>query len=158
MDDTTTDWKLPWTGGCRCDRVRFRVTTPPLITMACHCRGCQRMSASAFSLSLLMLSAGFELTAGEPVIGGLHGPNRHFHCPHCKSWMFGRPDGMDHLVVIRPTMLDDHAWFAPFIETATAEKLPWVTTPAKHSFPDLPPPEQYGPLMADFAARGPRPA
>ncbi|MCY1010809.1 GFA family protein [Nannocystis pusilla] len=151
------DWKLPWTGGCRCDRVRFRVTTPPLVTMACHCRGCQRMTASAFSLSLLMLSEGFALTAGEPAIGGLHGPNRHFHCPHCKSWLFTRPDGMDHLVVVRPTMLDDHAWFVPFIETATSEKLPWASTPAKHSFPDLPPPEQYGPLMQEFAARGPRP-
>lgn len=151
------DWKLPWTGGCRCDRVRFRVTTPPLVTMACHCRGCQRMTASAFSLSLLMLSEGFALTAGEPAIGGLHGPNRHFHCPHCKSWLFTRPDGMDHLVMVRPTMLDDHAWFVPFIETATAEKLPWASTPAKHSFPDLPPPEQYGPLMQEFAARGPRP-
>ncbi|MFZ6179990.1 GFA family protein [Nannocystis pusilla] len=151
------DWKLPWTGGCRCDRVRFRLTTPPLVTMACHCRGCQRMTASAFSLSLLMLSEGFALTAGEPAIGGLHGPNRHFHCPHCKSWLFTRPDGMDHLVMVRPTMLDDHAWFVPFIETATAEKLPWASTPAKHSFPDLPPPEQYGPLMQEFAARGPRP-
>ncbi|WP_434420905.1 GFA family protein [Nannocystis pusilla] len=152
------DWKLPWTGGCRCDRVRFRVTTPPLVTMACHCLGCQRMTAGPFSLSLLMLSEGFALTAGEPVIGGLHGPNRHFYCPHCKSWMFTRPDGMDHLVMVRPTMLDDHAWFVPFIETATAEKLPWASTPAKHSFPDLPPPEQYGPLMQEFAARGPRPA
>ncbi|MDC0718351.1 GFA family protein [Nannocystis bainbridge] len=151
------EWKLPWTGGCRCDRVRFRVTTPPLVTSACHCRGCQRMTAGPFSMSLMLLSEGFTLTSGEPAIGGLHGPSRHFYCPHCKSWMFTRPDGMDHLVMIRATMLDDHAWFVPFMETATSEKLPWVTTPAKHSFPDLPPPEQYGPLMQDFAARGPRP-
>jgi len=26
------DWKPPWGGGCRCGRVRFKVTQPPLLT------------------------------------------------------------------------------------------------------------------------------
>src|SRR3546814_16148897 len=47
-----TDWKLPWDGGCRCGRTRFRVSAPPLLAEACHCTGCQRMTASAYSLSL----------------------------------------------------------------------------------------------------------
>jgi hypothetical protein len=153
-----TDWKLPWAGGCRCDRVRLRISAPPIVTMACHCAGCQRMSASAFSLSILVPSVGFEVTAGEPVIGGLHGASRHFHCPHCKSWMFTRPDGLDELVNVRATMLDDHAWFAPFVETCTSEGLPWAKTGAPHSFPNIPPNEAFPPLMAEFAAKGPRPA
>ena len=33
-------------GGCRCGQVRFRIDGGPLITMACHCTGCQRMTAS----------------------------------------------------------------------------------------------------------------
>lgn len=152
------DWNLPWDGGCRCDRVRIRVTTAPLVTMACHCTGCQRMTASAFSLSVLLLAAGFAVTAGEPVIGGLHGEHRHYYCPHCKSWVFTRPHGLDHLVMVRATMFDDHAWFVPFIETSTADKLPWASTPATYSFPGNPPPEHYGPIMQDFAVRGPRPA
>ncbi|MCI3133203.1 GFA family protein [Phenylobacterium aquaticum] len=82
---------LPLAGGCRCGQVRFEISAPPLITMACHCRGCQRMTASAFSLSVLVPAAGFTVTAGEPVIGGLHGSPKHFHCPHCMSWMFTRP-------------------------------------------------------------------
>ena len=31
------DRKLPREGGCRCGQVRFKVTAPPLLTMACHC-------------------------------------------------------------------------------------------------------------------------
>ncbi len=27
--------------------MRFQITAPPLLTMACHCTGCQRMTASA---------------------------------------------------------------------------------------------------------------
>jgi hypothetical protein len=154
----TTDWKLPWNAGCRCDRVRMRVTAPPLLTMACHCAGCQRMTASAFSLSVALPASGFEIVQGEPVIGGLHGASRHYHCPHCKSWLFTRPEGLDDLVNLRATMLDDHAWFVPFVETCTAEGYAWARTGAQHSFPNLPAPEAFGPLVAEFAARGARPA
>jgi hypothetical protein len=77
------------------------------------------MSASAFSLTLAIPSEGFDVTAGKPVIGGAHGPTRHFFCPHCMSWMFTRPEGMDEFVNLRPSMLDDHNWFVPFIEVWT---------------------------------------
>lgn len=157
QDHADNEWRLPWDGGCRCGQVRFRVTTAPLITMACHCSGCQVMSASAFSLSALLLADGFTVTAGEPVIGGLHGKDRHFFCPHCKTWMFTRPGEIDHLVNLRPTLLDEHAWVAPFIDTYTREKLAWATTAAAHQFETFPPMEAYPELMADFAARGARP-
>ena len=149
-----TDWKLPWRGGCRCDRVRIVVSAPPLLTLACHCVGCQRMSASAYSLSVAVPAAGFAVERGEPVIGGLHGASRHYHCPHCKSWMFTRPEGLDDLVNVRATMLDDHAWFTPFVETWTAEGFAWARTGAPHSFATMPPAEAFGPLVAAFAARG----
>ena len=41
------------TGSCRCGKVGISVTGAPMLTMACHCSGCQRMTASAFSLSSL---------------------------------------------------------------------------------------------------------
>ena len=99
------DWKLPRDGGCRCGQVRLRVSAAPLVTMACHCTGCQRMSASAFSLSAAIPSNGFAVVQGEPVLGGLRGPEAHHHfCPHCMTWMFTRPEGMDWFVNLRPTM------------------------------------------------------
>ena len=140
-------------GGCRCGQVRFRVGPRPLVTMACHCTGCQRMTASAFSLSALYPSHGFEVTSGGPVIGGLHGPTRHFFCPRCMSWLFTRPEGMDEFVNVRATMLDDARAYRPFIETYTIERLPWARTPAVHSFERLPPMELYPDLLAEFAAQ-----
>lgn len=72
------------------------------------------------------------MTAGEPVIGALHGPNRHFYCGHCTSWVFTRPHGLDWLVNFRATMLDDHAQnliegFAR--EGARPAWAPWLTSP-----------------------------
>lgn len=151
-----TDWKLPWSAHCRCERIRMRVTKPPLLTMACHCAGCQRMTASAYSLSVAIPTDGFEVE-GEPVIGGMHGASRHYHCPHCKSWLFTRPEGMDELVNVRASMLDEHAWYAPYVETCTAEGYAWAKTGAAHSFPNIPPGGAFAPLIAEFAAKGPRP-
>ena len=152
------DWKLPWDGGCRCGEVRIRVTAAPLLTGACHCTGCQRMTASAYSLTLTLPADGFEVTAGEPVIGGLHGPDaHHFHCPRCKSWLFTRAEGFDWFVNLRPSALDDHGWFEPFVELWTSEMLPWAKTPARHSYETFPPMEQWETLMQAFAAEGVRP-
>jgi hypothetical protein len=140
-------------GGCRCGEVRLAITAPPLLTMACHCTGCQRMAASAYSLSAAIPSAGFAVTQGTPVIGGLHGATRHYFCPSCMSWMFTRPEGLDMFVNLRPTMLDDVGWFSPFIETMTGEKLPWAQTPAVHSFVRFPPMDRYEGLIKEYAER-----
>ena len=152
------EWKLPWEGGCRCGEVRFRVTRPPLLASACHCTGCQAMSASAFSLSLGLPADGFEVTQGEPEIGGLHGAEiHHHHCPRCKSWMFTRVEGLDWFVNLRPSLLDDHGWFVPFAEFWTREKLPWASTPARHSFDGVPGLDGFEPLVKAYAAEGARP-
>lgn len=144
--------KLPWDGGCRCGQVRLHITELPLLTMACHCTGCQRMTASAYSLSAAIPASGFAITQGEPVVGGLHGADAdHMFCPHCMTWMFTRATGLDWFVNLRPTMLDDPSWFVPFIETYTREKLPWATTPAQHSFPEFPAMDDYQQLTEAYA-------
>jgi hypothetical protein len=151
------EWKLPWQGGCRCGQTRIRVDAPPLLTSACHCAGCQRMSASAFSLTVTIPSEGFAVTAGEPVIGGLHGPTRHYFCPRCMSWMFTRPEGMDDFLNLRPSMLDDHSWFVPLIEVWTQGKIHWATTNARHSFETEPDFEEYLTFVEEFTTAGIRP-
>ena len=53
-------------GGCRCAQVRFSISAPPLLTMACHCTGCQKMTASAFSLSAAIPANGVPW--GDPAL------------------------------------------------------------------------------------------
>ena len=148
------DWKLPWEGGCRCGGVRFRIAAPPMMTAVCHCTGCRRMTAGAFSTTIIAPSSGFEITQGEPVIGGLHDPAqaRH-HCDWCKSWLFTRVAPEMGFVNVRATMLDDPRWFEPYMETFTSEKLPWAKTPALRSYETMPEMSEYEGLMAEFAAR-----
>lgn len=133
----------------------MQVTAAPVITMACHCRGCQRMSSSAFSLSAMVPAAAFAVMSGPVEKGGAHTDGLdHYCCANCKSWLFTRIAGVDDLVNVRPTMFDDPAWSEPFMETMTAEKLDWVTTPAEHSYEGFPSMEDFARLMQAFAARG----
>jgi len=143
----------PLAGQCRCGKVRIALSAAPIMTAACHCRGCQRMSASAFSLTAMVAPAAFEVTAGETVRGGAKTPQLdHRFCPDCMSWMFTRIAGVEDFLNVRAAMLDDPRWSEPFIETMTSERLPWATTPARHSYAHFPPPEDYGRLLAAFAA------
>lgn len=144
--------RLPLTGGCRCGAVRVELSAMPLLTAACHCTGCQRMSGSAFSLTAMVPPAGFRVTAGAMVAGGAQGPAlTHRFCPSCKTWMFTRIAGVEAFLNLRPSVLDDHAWFTPFVETMTREKLPWATTPARHRYEGFPAMDDLPALFAAYA-------
>ena len=146
-------WSLPMHGGCRCGKVRFTITAAPLLTMICHCTGCQRMTGSAYSTSLAVPGPGFAVTEGGTVIGGLHGEQiHHHHCDWCKSWVFTRIEPDMGFVNVRATMLDDPSWFTPFVETYASEAFPWAVVGAPHSFARFPEMDAYPPLVAEFAA------
>ena len=143
---------LPMTGSCRCGQVRIEARTAPIMTSACHCTGCQKMTGSAYSLSTMIPAEAFSVTAGTPVVGGLHGPDQHhMFCPHCMSWMFTRIEGVDFFVNVRAPMFDGVDWPAPYMETMTSEKLRWVEVPATRSYAGFPPMEDFGQLLAEFA-------
>lgn len=152
-----SDWKLPWSAACMCGRVRMRITAPPVISMACHCTGCQRLTSGAYSLSLMIPASAFELE-GPTEIGGLHRPESvHHFCAHCKNWLYTVGIAGGQFVNFRPAMLEDASWVVPLIESYVSEKLPGVETGAKHSFARFPEREQYPALMAEFASQGARP-
>ncbi|WP_018698899.1 GFA family protein [Amorphus coralli] len=139
-------------GTCRCGRTRFEMSAPPLMTAACHCRGCQKMSASAFSLTAMVPADAFKVLEGDPVPAGVQGNGlAHFCCSHCKSWMFTRIDGVEAFVNVRPALFDDPAWCTPFMETMTSERLPWAQTPASHSYEGFPSMEELPGLIQAFA-------
>lgn len=149
---------LPAEGGCRCGTVWFQLNQPPVMTAICHCRGCQRMTGGAYSATAMVPEAGFAVLRGSPVRGGTReGAHAHRHCPDCHGWLFTQLGGGMEFVNVRATLLDDPSWFSPFIESQTAEALPWALVAAPHSYPRFPDMADYPVLMtpyADAAAAG----
>jgi hypothetical protein len=138
-------------GQCRCGGVRFEAQGAPLVTMACHCKGCQLMSGSAFSLSSLY-PAETVVVNGDTVRGGLKtGPNHSF-CPSCMSWLFTVPEGMDAFVNVRSALFERAGEHRPYLETYRSEGLSWAETGAPRRYETVPGDDEFGELMAGYAA------
>ena len=142
-------------GGCRCGKVRFEVSGSPLLTLACHCTGCQKMTASAFALTDTYPAGAFRVAQGEVAIGGLHGPTRHHFCDYCKSWIYTEPEGLPDIVNVRSTLFDEPDDKPPFVEIFTGEGLIWARTGAVHSYDALPARDEWPKLIEEFAAQAP---
>lgn len=129
---------LPLTGACLCGSVQVQITAPPLLTLACHCRDCQKRSASAYSMTTIVPRDGFSHT-GALVTGGLGANGRtHSFCKSCLNFIFSQIKGAETRINLRTSVLDKAAAFAPFVELMTDEKLAWVKVPAVHSFARYP--------------------
>ena len=139
-------------GGCRCGDVRFAALGAPLLTFACHCTGCQRMTASAFSLNSVYSAERFELVEGHTVLGGLRGATKHHFCASCMSWLFTVPDGMEGYVVVRSTLLVRAGEHRPFADMWRSEGLEWAESGAGRRFDTVPGENEFPQLVASYAS------
>ena len=124
----------------------------PLITMACHCTGCQRMTGGAYSLSSLYPAERFAVTQGDTVRGGMKSGPDHRFCPQCMSWMFTMAAELEGFVNVRSTMFDDAADHRPYVEMARNEALPDAVSGAVRSYEGFPQESEFPELLAEYAA------
>jgi hypothetical protein len=123
---------LPQTGGCQCGAMRYEISEAPQLVYACHCRDCQRLTGSAFSLGLVVVEAAFRLGGVEPRrllrTADSGRVNTRLVCPQCGSWICGLP--RDGAVRVRAGTLDDTSWLRPTRHIWTRSKQPWVAIAA----------------------------
>jgi hypothetical protein len=76
----------PVTGGCQCGSVRFEIDATPRSIYVCHCRKCQKQSASAFGISVMVPRAALRLTQGTPRHWFAAGDSgRRYDCAFCSA-------------------------------------------------------------------------
>ena len=121
-------------GGCACGRVRYRLTAPPLIVHACHCRDCQRLSGSAFALNIWIERGCVEANDASPpsaeVPAGSGRPQQIFYCPSCTTHLWSRYHAAPgDTVLLRAGTLDRPEAVAPDVHIFTRSKAPWLELP-----------------------------
>ena len=132
------------TGGCQCGRVRYESAGESLALYICHCRECQRQSASAFGMSLEAPRAGLRVTRGTPHFwsratdGGRR--IRCAFCPSCGSRLWHEPeDPSREMLTIKAGSLDEPIDATEAIHIWTRRKLPGVAIPDEaRQFPGEP--------------------
>jgi len=126
----------PRDGGCTCGYVRYQVTSEPMIVHACHCRGCQQNSGSAFAVNALFEADRVELVSGEVeniTVPTPSGTGQDItRCAKCKVavWSNYNMGGLrERIRFIRVGTLDDPDQMPPDVHIFTSSKQPWVILP-----------------------------
>jgi hypothetical protein len=132
------------TGGCQCGAVRYESAGEPVALYVCHCRECQRQSASAFGMSLEVPSAGLRVTRGTPRFWSRPTDTgrriRCAFCPDCGSRLWHEADGRAaETLTIKAGSLDEPVDFSTAIHIWTSRKLPGLAIPpGTPQFPEEP--------------------
>jgi hypothetical protein len=124
--------KLPLSGGCQCGALRYEIRAEPTTLYACHCTECQRQSASAFSLSMVVPRQSVVITSGTPKVWRrLHESGRVIDCVFCGDCgarIYHEPERNPAVTIVKPGTLDDTSWLYPVghIWTGSAQRWPGI--------------------------------
>lgn len=97
-------------GGCLCGNVRYRSDAKPLATVHCYCSDCRRIGGTGHATHTVIPEDAFHLTGKTSEYtrkadsGNLI--NRRF-CPKCASAIFHTREGLEGMVVVRTSSLDN---------------------------------------------------
>lgn len=115
---------FPQSGGCQCGAIRYEA---PRLVYTCHCRDCQPLTSSAFSLGMVIAEGVFRLSGVDPRLlqrtADSGRVNTRLVCPNCGSWVCGLPR-------VGAGALDDASWLRPTWHVWTRNRQHWVLIPA----------------------------
>ena len=142
---------IPFSGTCQCGEVKYRVTCEPVVTVACHCRDCQKLSASAFSLTMLIPEASFELLSGSLTVferpADMGGSAVCYFCSTCGNRVYHENPQVPGLFRLKPGGLDDTSIIQPQAHVWTSRAQPWF------QFPEGVPVYETQPDLQEFLAQ-----
>lgn len=124
----------PVTGTCQCGQVQYKVAAPPVMTVICHCIDCQKLSASAFSMSMMLNRDDFEILQGElkiwnrPAASG--NTARCYFCPDCGNRIYHENPDRPEVIRLKPGTLDDTSIIKPTMHCWTKRAQDWVELPS----------------------------
>ena len=124
--------KFPIDGGCPCGELRYRVHEAPFTIYTCHCTDCQRLSTSAFTLTMPIRPQALEITRGRLrtwVRTAESGNQLPQHvCENCGVRIYSEP-ATRGTYSLRCGSLDDTSWIEPVAAIWMRSAQPWVRMP-----------------------------
>lgn len=114
----------PYTGGCQCGAVRYRITGELLSPSICHCRMCQKAFGSFFAPLVGAEPGSLEWTRGKPAIFQSSTIAERGFCPSCGTPLTYQPVGRDY-VSVSIGSLDEPARVKPGEQCSIESRMPW---------------------------------
>ena len=114
------------TGGCYCDKVRFKARPPALYQANCHCANCRRAAGAQAVAWITVNLDGFKFTRGRPKRFRTNTRAWRTFCGHCGTSLTYQNDERPGEIDLTTGSLDHPERFAPNRDVFADEKLPWV--------------------------------
>ena len=106
----------PYTGGCLCGALRWRLEERPLAINACHCTDCKKLTGATNLLMLVAKRDAFEAEGAGDVFRKEADSGREIdivRCAECGTRLWHEPLSSPALVFIAAGTLDDPSWAIP---------------------------------------------
>ena len=122
----------PISGSCQCGGVTYQLLSEPKIILACHCKECQKLSTSAFSITAIVDAsqvafrgemAEWRRTADSGNVSVAR------FCPTCGNRIYHfNPEQPDN-IKLKPANLADTSTIKPTAHIWVSQKQDWYTIP-----------------------------
>ncbi|REJ73238.1 MAG: GFA family protein [Acidobacteria bacterium] len=116
----------PYTGGCQCGAVRYRVLGELTNAHVCHCRMCQKAAGNYFMPLANAQKREFVVVRGEISWFQSSEPVRRGFCEACGTPLIFDREAAPHLNVTLGS-LDDPAAVRPTRQYGLESRLPWLS-------------------------------
>ncbi len=122
----------PIDGACQCGNITYQLVAPPLLVVACHCKQCQKLSTSAFSITALVKTDSVEFK-GElkewQRLADSGNKNYAKFCPECGNRIYHFDPDMPETIKLKPSNLSDTRILNPSAHVWVSEKQDWIQIP-----------------------------
>jgi hypothetical protein len=122
--------QLPQTGGCACGALRYELSAPPLMIYNCHCKNCQKITGSAFTISATIFENALRFTKGEPKRTHWRADSGNerigVFCGDCGTRIYNGQTAAPAVLSLRAGTFDDTSWVEPAGDIWTKSAQPWV--------------------------------
>lgn len=124
--------EYPIKGSCQCGNVSYELLEPPLFVAACHCKECQKLSTSAFSITA-MVNARSVKFQGELAdwsrLADSGNMSAAKFCPTCGNRIYHYDPKEPDKLKLKPSNLTDTSIIEPTIHVWASEKQGWYKIP-----------------------------
>jgi hypothetical protein len=117
-------------GSCHCESVRYEAEVDPERTTICHCTDCQKLTGSAYRVSVAALEGSFHIVGGEPSIYvkvGDRGTRRaQAFCSTCGSPLFTYDADRPKIYGLRVGCIREREALVPRMQKYCRSALRWT--------------------------------
>jgi hypothetical protein len=118
-------------GGCHCGAVRYEAEVDPGKVGVCHCSDCQRLSGTAFRVTVPSELGSFRLLNGTPRVYTKTAESGRLReqafCEKCGSQLYAVSPGAEPRVYsLRVGTVDQRAQLVPKVQSWARSRLPWI--------------------------------